>query len=263
MPVSSTRPATATEIVATLKCAPLDEIDELLSRYADDPRNSVKKACEVAARRAERQRAEIARVDGMYEAMYELGGSGLIVGLDEVGRGSVAGPLTVCAVALPAEPRIYGINDSKQLTPKTRSTLAARIESLAVAIGICHIAPERIDKIGMARAIREAMLGALEDTGIEPDAVLIDGNPLHIHPKEKTIVKGDAKIAAIAAASIVAKVTRDEIMVSFDKDYPGYDFANSKGYASAEHIAAIKARGLSPIHRVSFCQNFLETPRLF
>lgn len=254
---------TATEIVALLKSAQLDEVDELLVRYADDPRAAVQKACATAQRRAEKERAEIARVDGMYELMNELGGTGVVVGLDEVGRGSVAGPLTVCAVALPAEPRIYGINDSKQLTPKTRAVLAARIESIATAIGICHIAPERIDQIGMARAIREAMLGALADTGVEPDAVLIDGNPLHIHPKEKTIVKGDAKIAAIACASIVAKVTRDEMMVGYDAKYPGYDFAKSKGYASPEHIAAIKAKGLSPIHRVSFCQNFLETVRLF
>lgn len=254
---------TATEIVALLKSAPLDEIDELLSRYADDPRAAVQKACAVAQRRAEKERKEITRVDGMYDLMVKLGGSGVIVGLDEVGRGSVAGPLTVCAVALPANPRIYGINDSKQLTPKMRAILAARVESLATAIGICHIAPEVIDKIGMSRALREAMLGALSDTGIEPDAVLIDGNPLHIHPKEQTIVKGDVKIACIAAASIVAKVTRDEMMVKYDSQYPGYDFAKSKGYASPEHIAAIKEKGLSPIHRVSFCQNFLETARLF
>lgn len=261
----TTHPATATEIAATLKCASLEEVDALIERYKDDPRAAVKKACEVAARKAAHERAEIERVDLMYERMYaEAGGSDkLIVGLDEVGRGSVAGPLTVCAVALPAQPRIYGINDSKQLSPKTRSVLSARIRAYASAIGICHIAPERIDAIGMARALRECMLGALEDTGLDPDVVLIDGNPLHIHPREKTIVKGDAKIAAIAAASIVAKVTRDEIMVEADTAYPGYGFADSKGYASAEHIAAIKEKGLSPLHRVSFCQNFLETDRLF
>lgn len=260
---SIARPATASEIVATLKSAPLEEVDALVERYKDDPRAQVQKACRSVAHKAEHERKERARVDAMYEAMYAEGGSGIIVGLDEVGRGSVAGPLTVCAVALPAEPRIYGINDSKQLTPATRTALASRIRALATAIGICHIAPEHIDEVGMARAIREAMLGALEDTGIEPDAVLIDGNPLHIHPLEKTIVKGDAKIACIAAASIVAKVTRDEMMVNFDAQYPGYGFATSKGYASAEHIAAIKENGLTPIHRTTFCQNFLEAPRLF
>lgn len=260
------KPATASEIVATLKSASLEELDELLERYKDDPRTQVQKACNVAARRAEHERAEIARVDAMYEQMYKEAGFGpeaLIVGLDEVGRGSVAGPLTVCAVALPAKPRLYGINDSKQLSPKVRSHLSAQIQAHALAVGICHIAPEHIDEVGMAQSLREAMLGALEDTGVNPDAVLIDGNPLHIHPLEKTIVKGDAKIACIAAASIVAKVTRDEIMVNYSSTWPVYDFAKSKGYASAEHIAAIKQYGLTPIHRASFCQNFLEAPRLF
>ncbi len=115
----------------------------------------------------------------------------------------------------------------------------------------------------MARALREAVLGAIADTGVEPDAVLIDGNPLHIHPKEKTLVKGDARVACIAAASIVAKVTRDEMMVEYDDLYPDYHLAQSKGYASPEHIEAIRKHGLTPIHRVSFCQNFLPTAQLF
>lgn len=257
------RPATASEIVATLKSAPLEEVDALLERYKDDPRQAVKKACEVMQRRTLKERAEIARVDAMYDYMHELGGDGVVIGLDEVGRGPVAGPLTVCAVALPAEPRIYGINDSKQLSPKTRSVLAARIRAVALGVGIYHVPPERIDEIGMAKALREAMLGALEDTGLKPDAVLIDGNPLHIHPLEQTIVKGDAKVACIAAASIVAKVTRDEIMVNLDQVYPGYGFAESKGYASPQHIEAIKTKGLTPVHRKTFCLNFLEQPRLF
>lgn len=107
------------------------------------------------------------------------------------------------------------------------------------------------------------MAGAIEDARVDPDCVLIDGNPMHVHPKEKTLVKGDARIACIAAASIVAKVTRDSMMVAYDEEYPGYHLAQCKGYASAEHIAAIKEKGLSPIHRVSFCGNFLETPPLF
>jgi ribonuclease HII len=107
------------------------------------------------------------------------------------------------------------------------------------------------------------MAKAIEDAGVEPDCVLIDGNPVHVHPKEKTLVKGDARIAAIAAASIVAKVTRDSIMVAYDEEYPGYHLAECKGYGSAAHIAAIRERGLTPIHRVSFCGNFLETPPLF
>ncbi|MGL5174397.1 MAG: ribonuclease HII, partial [Olsenella sp.] len=112
-------------------------------------------------------------------------------------------------------------------------------------------------------ALRMAMAGAIEDTGVEPDCVLIDGNPVHVHPKEKTLVKGDARVACIAAASIVAKVTRDALMVSYEDEYPGYHLAESKGYGSPEHIAAIREKGLSKIHRASFCGNFLETQRLF
>ena len=115
----------------------------------------------------------------------------------------------------------------------------------------------------MAQALRAAMSGAIKDAGVEPDCVLIDGNPMHVHPKERTLVKGDARIAAIAAASIVAKVTRDHLMVAYDDEYPEYHLAECKGYASAEHIAAIRAHGLTPIHRFSFCGNFLETPSLF
>ena len=256
-------PATAREIQATLADADEHEFEELKTRYADDPRTQVRRAFAVADRRLGRERAERERVRLMYALMRELGGEGVVLGLDEVGRGSVAGPLTVCAVALPDEPVVWGINDSKQLSPKRRSELAAKIRGVALGLGICHIPPERIDEVGMARALREAMLGAIDDSGVTPDAVLIDGNPLHVHPLERTIVKGDAKVACIAAASIVAKVTRDSLMVELDQAYPGYHLAESKGYASPEHIAAIRERGLSSVHRASFCQNFLETGRLF
>ncbi len=166
-------------------------------------------------------------------------------------------------MCLPDEPRLWGINDSKQLSPAKREILAVRIAECARAVGICHIPPERIDEIGMARALREAVAGAVADTGLQPDCVLMDGNPLGAVPHERDVVKGDATVACIAAASIVAKVTRDELMVEYDAEYPGYHLAQSKGYASAEHIQAIRERGLSPIHRVSFCGNLLETARLF
>ena len=114
-----------------------------------------------------------------------------------------------------------------------------------------------------ARALREAVAGAVADAGVEPDCVLMDGNPLGAVARERDVVHGDATVACIAAASIVAKVTRDELMVEYDAEYPGYAFAQSKGYASADHIAAIKSRGLTPLHRVSFCGNFLQTESLF
>lgn len=263
MPRSGPHPATAAEISATLAEAGEAELPALLERYAEDPRAQVRRACGVARRRVEHEHAERERVEGMYALMRELGGDGIVLGLDEVGRGSVAGPVTVCAIALPDEPKVWGVNDSKQLTPARRRSLEAAISDVALAKGICHVPPERIDEVGMARALREAMLGAIDDAGVEPDAVLIDGNPLHIHPRERTLVKGDARVACIAAASIVAKVTRDELMEELDERYPGYHLAESKGYASPEHIAAIRERGLSPCHRATFCQNFLATERLF
>lgn len=253
----------ASQIAAELKSAPLEDVEDLIGRYRDDPRVQVQKACASARRRLEKARAERARVEAMYRAMADLGGPGTVVGVDEVGRGSVAGPLTVCAVQLPAQPVIWGLNDSKQLSPARREALAAHIAEVALAIGICHIPPEDIDRDGMARSLRRAVAGAVADTGLETDCVLMDGNPLGAVPHEVDVVHGDAEVACIAAASIVAKVTRDEMMVEYDAEYPGYHLAQSKGYASAEHIAAIRERGLTPIHRVSFCGNFLETARLF
>lgn len=258
-----TSSVSASRIAAELGSAPLDEIEALVERYSEDPRVQVAKACERALRRLERERAERDRVDAMYRTMAELGGSGVVVGVDEVGRGSVAGPLTVCAVCLPDEPRIWGVNDSKQLSPQKRCLLAARIAEVATAIGICHIPAARIDETGMARSLRAAVAGAVSDTGLDPDCVLMDGNPLGAVPNERNVVHGDAKVACIAAASIVAKVTRDELMVELDAEYLGYHLAQSKGYASSEHIAAIREHGLSPIHRASFCGNFLETATLF
>lgn len=258
-----TSSASAAAVAADLASAAYEEIELLVSRYADDPRIQVRKACERALRRLEKERAERARVDTMYDAMRDLGGPGVVVGVDEVGRGSIAGPLTVCAVCLPSDPRIWGLNDSKKLTPARRELLAIRIAEAAHAIGLCHVAPERIDEIGMGRALREAVAGAVADTGLIPDCVLMDGNPLGAVAHERSVVKGDATVACIAAASIVAKVTRDEMLVELDTEYPGYYLAQSKGYASPEHIQAIKERGLSAVHRVSFCGNFLETARLF
>lgn len=257
------RPASAREVCALIATAGYDEVEALLERYADDPRKQVRSAVASARKRHEREEAERGRVRRMYDEMRALGGLGLIVGVDEVGRGAIAGPLTVAAVCLPDEPRIEGINDSKQLTPERREALSVQIAEVALAIGIAHVEPASIDAVGMATALRMAMAQAIEGTGLDPDRVLIDGNPVHVHPKELCIVKGDARIACIAAASIVAKVARDALMVAYDEVYPGYHLASCKGYGSAEHIAAIKERGLTPIHRASFCGNFLETLRLF
>lgn len=261
--MSATHAASAREVAALISGAPEQELDLLLDRYGDDPRRQVVHAIEAAVRRRDRARAERERVLGMYRLQDELSGGGVVVGVDEVGRGALAGPLTIGAVVLPAEPIVWGINDSKQLSPKRRSELAADIVCRAEAIGIAHVAPEAIDAVGMAAALRVGMAQAIEDTGVDPDCVLIDGNPVHAHPKERTLVKGDARIASIAAASIVAKVTRDDLMVGYSGEYPEYHLDECKGYGSPSHIEAIRMHGLTPLHRVSFCGNFIEPARLF
>lgn len=253
----------AKEIAALIASADARELEEFEQRYEGDPRKQVQMALQRARNRIAREAAERDRVEAMYQTQLELGGDGLVLGVDEVGRGAVAGPLTVAAVSLPSSPLLLGINDSKQLTPVQRESLADRIEEIALAIGIAHVPPAQIDEMGMSRALRVAMAQAIQNAGVEPSAVLIDGNPVHVHERETCVVKGDVRVACIAAASIVAKVTRDALMVGYDDVYPAYHFAACKGYASAEHIAAIRAHGLCEIHRVSFCGNFVETPRLF
>lgn len=253
----------AKEIVGLISGAGADELPMLQERYGTDARKQVRDALARAQARLSREEGERERVRGLYALQEELGGTGMVLGVDEVGRGAVAGPLTVAAVALPSTPLIWGLNDSKQLAPARREALAQQIESIALAVGIAHIAPAEIDRMGMGAALREAMAQAIQNSGVDPDCVLIDGNPVHVHAREVCVVKGDARIACIAAASIVAKVTRDALMVEYDALYPAYHLRECKGYASAAHIEAIRRMGLSEIHRVSFCGNFVETPRLF
>lgn len=251
------RRPTVAQVRDLLRTASFEELPTLLAFLEDDPRAQVAKLAATARKRREKELAERDRVRAMYARMRELGGPGVVVGVDEVGRGPLAGPLTVAAVALPDKPVVWGVNDSKQLTPARREELAGTILQTALAVGIAHIEPEEIDACGMAASLRLAMSRAIADTGLDPDRVLIDGLPVHVHPREVCVTHGDATVACIAAASIVAKVTRDTIMEGMDAVYPGYGFAQSKGYGSAEHIAAIRERGLTPIHRRSFCHNIL------
>ncbi|MDR2106546.1 MAG: ribonuclease HII [Coriobacteriales bacterium] len=194
----------------------------------------------------------------LYERQRQAGAAACVIGVDEVGRGSVAGPLTVAAVALPLEPPIFGLDDSKKLTAARREALAREIEQVALAIGIAHIEASAIDRNGMASSLRAAMTQAIEACQLDADLVLIDGRPMHVHERECCIVKGDSTVACIAAASIVAKVTRDALMVAAADRFSGYGFATNKGYASTEHIRAIQEKGLTSFHRASFCHNFLQ-----
>ena len=254
---------TVSEIREKLRVADGREFAALERSLAADTRKGVRAAVEVARRRIEAEQAEQHRIDGLYdfERSFLKAGQSVIVGLDEVGRGAVAGPLAVGAVVLPEKPRVAGLDDSKKLTPEQREEVAAAVEGCALAWAVHYIAPQDIDRDGMTTCLKRAFKGALaqiEDAGVRPDVVLVDGNPLHIDDREVNVVKGDAKCASIAAASIVAKVTRDGLMRSMDADYPEYDFGGNKGYGSPQHIEAIKRCGLSPMHRKSFCRSFMQ-----
>lgn len=242
-----------------------EEFAVLERALSADTRKGVVNALETTRRRLQAQEAERARIDCLYAYQQELGGTGLVLGLDEVGRGPIAGPLTVGGVVLPAEPHIMGLNDSKQIPEAKRAGIAAQIRDVAIAWTIQHIEPAEIDEKGMSAALRKAFKAAIDDIaaqGIAVDAILLDGNPLHLDPREINVIKGDAKCACISAASIIAKVERDSIMEHYAEMYPFYGFEHNKGYGSERHIDALRERGLTPIHRRSFC-HFHEQPTLF
>ncbi len=182
----------------------------------------------------------------------------LICGIDEAGRGPLAGPVAAAAVILPASFELPYLNDSKKVTPKRRDVLFDEIKKQAVAYAVCLASPERIDEINILQATLEAMRNAVSELSAAPefiaaDAVTIPG----IAIPQKAVVKGDAKCASIAAASILAKVTRDRLMEEYDRIYPEYGFASHKGYGTAEHIRALKQYGPCPIHRRSFITHFV------
>ena len=254
---------TVAEIRTRLQVANSVEFAALERSLAADTRKGVRQAVETARKRLSAEAAEEARLKSLYafDNSFLSAEGGIVVGLDEVGRGAVAGPLAVGAVVLPAEPIVAGLNDSKQIKPERRVEIAAVIEQAAVAWTVEYVAPEDIDRFGMTTSLRRAFSGALakiEAAGITPDVVLVDGNPLHIDERERNVVKGDAKSASIAAASIVAKVNRDALMVELSKQYRPYRFDENKGYGSPQHIEAIRAHGISDAHRASFCRSFMQ-----
>lgn len=188
-----------------------------------------------------------------YEKIAHAQGFQRIAGVDEVGRGPLAGPVMAAAVILPPGLHIPGIDDSKKLSPLKREILFDVITSKALAIGTGIVEPEIIDSINILQATRLAMLNAVGQLSPLPDFLLIDGiTPINTSIPQKTIKKGDSLSLSIAAASIIAKVTRDRLMVEMDRRYPGYGFAGHKGYGSALHLEAIRQLGPCPIHRMTF-----------
>ena len=188
-----------------------------------------------------------------------------ICGADEAGAGPLAGDVYAAAVILPYGCLLEGLNDSKQVRPEDREVIADEVRRHARAWTVQYVEPADIDRVGMTAALRQAFAAAIaevEAQGVAVDVVLLDGNPLHLDPREVNVVKGDGKCASIAAASLVAKVARDHVMEAYAEQYPGYGFESNKGYGSEGHMAAIRERGLCPIHRRSFC-SFAAQESLF
>jgi ribonuclease HII len=229
-----------------------------LAAHESDERAGVQKLVESARKRLEKLYAERKRTERLKKFEKEYDNYNSICGIDEVGRGPLAGPVVAGAVILPKDCSILHINDSKQLSEKKREELYDVIMEQAVATGIGMVGPERIDEINILQATYEAMRQAIAALDPQPDLLLNDAVTIpQVAIPQVPIIKGDAKSISIGAASIIAKVTRDRMMVEYDKQMPEYGFASNKGYGSAEHIAAIKKYGPSPIHRATFIKNFL------
>ena len=227
--------------------------EALCQEYETDSRTGVKN---LTARYRKKQQAlvqERERLEVMKTFERKYADYSFICGIDEAGRGPLAGPVVAGAVILPADCEILYLNDSKKLTAHKREELYDVILSEAVAVGIGMVGPAKIDEVNILQATYEAMRQAISKLKVTPQLLLNDAVTI----PEVEIIKGDAKSASIAAASIVAKVTRDRLMVEYDKTLPGYGFASNKGYGSTEHIEALKKFGPTPIHRATFIKNFV------
>ena len=244
----------------------LDKTDEgLLVSFVQslegDERSAVRQTAARARTAIEKLRLERERLETLrfFEHECEREGYTLICGIDEAGRGPLAGPVVAGAVILPKDCEILGINDSKKLSEKRREELFEEVMEKAAAVGVGIVGAKRIDEINILQADYEAMCEAIGRLSVMPQVLLNDAVMIpQVRIAQKSIVHGDAKSISIASASIIAKVTRDRMMTEYDALFPEYGFARHKGYGTADHYAAIKKYGPSPIHRMSFLKNLSE-----
>lgn len=246
------------EIKEILKNTDVTALGEFIKHYNTDERIGVKKLVLKAEKEIEAYNKEVARTENLKFFENKYSDYNYICGIDEVGRGPLAGPVVAGAVILPKDCDILYINDSKKLTASKREELFQIIMEKAVSAKTALVSPQYIDKVNILQATYEAMRKAIATLDVQPDILLNDAvNIPLVNIKQVPIIKGDAKSISIGAASIIAKVTRDAMMVEYDKIYPEYDFASNKGYGSAKHIEALKKYGPCPIHRRSFIHNFI------
>ncbi|MEE1086087.1 MAG: ribonuclease HII [Schaedlerella sp.] len=245
-------------VKAEFESASQEMLSELYEIYSSDNRQGVQNLIKKYKKQEEKFREERERLEAMHTYEYQYGDCTYICGIDEAGRGPLAGPVVAGAVILPKDCEILYLNDSKKLSAKKRELLYDEIMEKAVAVGIGMSSPARIDEINILQATYEAMREAISNLGLVPDVLLNDAVTIpQVNILQVPIIKGDAKSVSIAAASILAKVTRDRLMAEYDKLMPEYGFADNKGYGSAVHIEALKKVGPSPIHRASFIKNFV------
>ena len=245
------------EIRDLLQAAEDQMLPDFIARFESDERSGVRQLVQRAQKRLDALEKERERLMAMHQYEEQYKDCQAICGIDEAGRGPLAGPVVAAAVILPKDCEILYLNDSKQLSAKKRELLYDEIMEKAVSVGVGYATPQRIDEINILQATYEAMRQAVNKLSLCPDILLNDAVRIPGLPMQQVpIVKGDAKSVSIAAASIIAKVTRDRLMMEYDKAMPQYHFAANKGYGSAEHIEALAVYGASPIHRRSFITHF-------
>ena len=245
--------------------ATIKEIKEKLTTIIDldssvfkelekDPRAGVQKEIQKRKKAIQAEIDENLRLEGMlrYEKDLYNKGTFLIAGVDEVGRGPLAGPVVAAAVILPKNCKIKGLNDSKKIPKKKHQEIFQAVKDNALAIAIGIMDNQVIDQVNIYEATKLAMKEAILQLDPQPEHLLIDAMELDLPISQTSIIKGDANSLSIAAASIIAKVTRDELMAKYDQEFPGYDFAQNAGYGTAKHLEGIEKHGVTPIHRTSF-----------
>lgn len=255
---SSIHSKSISEIKAVFSQADEAERHRLYELYGEDSRTGVQQLISRYRKKDEALNSERTRLEQMRVYERENDSCALICGIDEAGRGPLAGPVVAGAVILPKNCEILYLNDSKKLSAAKRELLYDEIIEKAQAVGVGMASPARIDEINILQATYEAMRQAVSELGVRPDILLNDAVTIpDVDIPQVPIIKGDAKSVSIAAASIIAKVTRDRLMVRYDEILPGYGFAKHKGYGSADHIDAIRRLGPTPIHRQTFIKNFI------
>lgn len=249
---------TVQEIKQQFEAATEKELPFLLLEYEEDTRTGVRKIIEQIHKKEERLRLERQRLEEMRQYERQYADCAFICGIDEAGRGPLAGPVVAGAVILPKDCEILYLNDSKKLSAKKREELYDEIIEKAISAEVGIVDAKRIDEINILQATYEAMRLAVSKLSAQPDLLLNDAVTIpQLNFPQIPIIKGDAKSVSIAAASIIAKVTRDRMMLEYDQQMPEYLFASNKGYGSEAHIQALKKYGPSKIHRATFIKNLI------